>query len=320
MAIRAEYVALLVLALWTAASQGQGVFASEDAPDSAGPTPRRSGATWAGDRLPDDGREAPDAEEEPAPPRAVAVWGDAELRGYAFGDQVAPNGQEFKALFRLDLDFNFWVWQSQGVYLFGDTRFWGQRASPGVTNANQGAFDFSKREFDFTGGVAWNYCDRFEARAFAYSFNNLNRGSSLVKPTGYADGIGLENRLYLNEVYDALGTEDFDVSRATFLSAGFYPSKNMVDSHGNSFHPGPFARAVLTYDLLGEKCYLYGDFQFLGTRSFTPKRLDADAGVAVRPWDRQRPRLEFRLGASETYDLQNRDPETNLYGSVRITY
>jgi hypothetical protein len=62
-----------------------------------------------------------------------------------------------------------------GLYLFSDGRFWGQKASPGVTNASQGVFDFSKRELDPDGGLAWNYLGPWQARAFAYSFNNLNR-------------------------------------------------------------------------------------------------------------------------------------------------
>ena len=170
-----------------------------------------------------------------------------------------------------------------------------------------------------SGGGAWNYAGRWEARAFAYSFNNLNRGESASAPAGYADGFGLENRYYLSDVYDALGTEGYDPARATFLSAGFYPSKTMIDGHGNEFKPGPFARANLQYDLLGEKCYLYADGEFLGTRSFTPKQLHLDAGVAARPWDLT-PRLEFRLGSEDCYDLRNRDLERTIYGAVRIVY
>ena len=256
---------------------------------------------------------------EAAPPREVSVWGLADLRGYVFGDQVAPNGQEYNALFRLDLDFNFWVWRSQGVYVFVDTQFWGQRAAPGVTNASQGVFDFSKREYDFTAGLAWNYADSWEARTFAYSYNNLNRGDSATKPFGYADGVGLENRYYLSPVYEKIGTEAFDVSRATFLSVGFYPTKNMVDSQGIAFKPGPFARANLTLDLLGETCYLFGDLEFIGTKSFTPKMMTLDAGVAFRPWSVP-PRIEFRLGTSEMFDLKDHSLESTLYGAVRISF
>ncbi len=256
---------------------------------------------------------------DPTPPRDAPVWGVTEFRLFALGEHVAPNGLEFNPLFSLDLDFNFWVWRSQRVYLFADDAFWAQRAAPGVTNPTQGPFDFSKREFDFSGGTAWNYYGPWEARAFAYSFNNLNRGDSPSAPSGYADGFGLENRYYLSPVYADLGTEAYDAARATFVSVGFFPSKNMVDGHGQAFDPGPFIRANLQYDLLGDRCYLYGDGEFLGTRSFTPKMLFLDAGVAARPWDLT-PRLEFRLGTEGSYDLPNHDLERTLYGAVRIVY
>jgi len=255
--------------------------------------------------------------DEDPPPREVIVWGYAGGRAYAFGDQIAPNGLEFKALFRLEMDFNVWLWSSGGLYLFADTQFWGQRATPGITNPGQGAFDFSKREFDLNAGLAWNFAGPFEARAFAYSFNN--RGDSTSRPTGYADGVGLENRYYLSDIYASLGTEAFDVSRATFLSVGYFPTKNMVDSRGEDFKPGPFARANLTLDLLSDKWYLFGDLTFIGTQSFTPKLLTLDAGLAFRPIAPV-PRLEFRIGTSELFDLRNHDQETGLYGAVRINY
>jgi hypothetical protein len=257
--------------------------------------------------------------EPPPPPRDVPVWGLAGVRGYVLGEQVAPNGLEFTPLFNLELDFNFWLWRSQRVYAFTDTLFWTQRAAAGVTNAGQGVFDFSKREFDLSGGAAWNYHGPWEVRVFAYSFNNLNRGDSAWQPNGFADGVGLENRYYLSDVYSVLGTDAFDQARATFLSAGFYPTKDMVDGQGVRFKPGPFARADLTLNILGDWCYLYGDGEFIATRSFTPKLLQLDAGVAARPWACA-PRLEFRLGTDDTYDLRNTEWERSLYGAVRIVY
>jgi len=256
---------------------------------------------------------------EAEPPRPVGIWGEATFRAYAFGDQIAPNGLEFKALFRLDLDFNIMLCRSQGVYLFADTQFWGQRAAPGVTNPSQGPFDFSKREFDLTAGLAWNYAGSWEARAFAYSFNNLNRGVSEARPAGYNDGVGLENRYYLSPVYADLGTEAFDVSRATFLSVGYYPTKDMVDNQGATFKPGPFARAYLTLELLGEQCFLYCDAQIIASRSWTPVVGTVDAGLAFRPWSAP-PRVEFRIGTDEMFDLRNRSMEPGLYGAVRIVY
>ena len=248
------------------------------------------------------------------------VFGFVGLRGFAFGQQTAPNGLEFNPLFSLDLDLNIWLSRQERVYAFADTRFWGQKAAPGITNSSQGVFDFSKREFDLDLGVAWNYYERFEARAFAYSFNNLNRGSSDVQPNGYNDGVGLENRLYIGGTYDNLGRTGFDVTRANFLSLGYYPTKDMVDGDGNIFKPGPFARAFLTLDLTRDsRWYLYLDTQFTGARSFNAKLIDVDGGVAARPFSRL-PYLEFRLGSEDTYDLQLHEIETSLYLAIRFIF
>jgi hypothetical protein len=219
----------------------------------------------------------------------------------------------------LDLHFNCWIWQDERVYLFSDARFWAEKAAPGVTNANQGVFDFSKRELDLDLGVAWNYSGSWEARVFAYSSNNLNRGTSQVAPSGYTDGFGLENRYYVGKTYASLGTESFDVARAIFFGAGFYPTKNMADGEGLPFKPGPFARAYLTWDLLGEWCYLYSDTTFIATQSCTPKLLQLDSGIAVRPFA-SAPRVEFRLGAENSYDLQRRELDMGVYLSIRLVF
>jgi hypothetical protein len=296
------FAALVLLGLLASAGRGQVSFTPSVHPETE--PPESAASAFAA---------------EPAPPHDVAVWGLAEFRGFAVGEKVGPNGLEYKPLFNLDLDFNFWLWRSQRVYLFNDALFWGQRATPGVTNSNQGILDFSKREFDLYTGAAWNCYGPFEARAFVYSFSNLNRGKSAWHPSDFLDGVGLEGRYYLNPTYAALGTDAFDQARATFLSAGFYPSKDMVDSQGIIFRPGPFARANLTLDLIGEWCYLYGDGQFLGTRSSTPKWLKLDAGLAVRPWEGT-PRVEFRFGTDDLYDLRSRETETNLYAAIRLVY
>ncbi len=253
-------------------------------------------------------------------PAGPPIFGLAGLRGFGFGQQVAPNGLEFNPLFSLDLEISLWLWRDERLYAFSETRFWGQKPAPGVTNPSQGIFDFSKREFDLELGVAWNYYDMFEARTFAYSFNNLNRGSSAALPSGYADGVGIENRLYVGSMYANLGLPDYDVARAPFLGFGFYPTKDMVDCGGNPFKPGPFARAYFLRDLTDDgRWYLYADNEFTATRSFTPKLFDVDFGIAVRPFTRA-PCLEFRLGSEDTYDLQLRELETSLYLSVRIVF
>jgi hypothetical protein len=302
----AVFTALTLLGLLTTSGRAQGLFAVPELAEVGSPAPA-------------DAQALPDAPPVEPPPRDSTVWGAAGVRGYGTGDHVAPNGLEFKPLFSLELDFNFWLWRPARVYAFADSQFWGQRAAPGVTNPTQGAFDFSKREFDLSGGLAWNYYGRLEARAFAYSSNNLNRGYSAWQPSGYNDGVGIENRCYLNATYAALGTESYDVDRASFVSVGFFPTKEMVDNGGNVFKPGPFARAYVVWDLLGPRCYLYGDVELIATRSCTPELLSLDAGGAARPFDAW-PRLEFRVGTDEMFDPRSSDSEPGVYGAVRFTY
>ena len=248
------------------------------------------------------------------------VWGILDARALVCGDQVAANGVEFSQLFALGLNFNIMVWPAQHLYLYSDSTFWGQKAGPGITNPGQGNFDFQQApKLDFNAGIAWNYFGNWEARAFAYSFNNLNRGTSQVSPSGYNDGTGIENRYYLAKTYAQLGTSDFDTARATFLSIGYYPSKSMADASGNQFAPGFFARAYLTYDLWGEQCYLYGDVQFITAQPFLPTLLVWDAGLAVRPFQCV-PRLEFRVGTQDMRNLQGSDMETSVYLGARYSY
>jgi hypothetical protein len=247
------------------------------------------------------------------------VWGIAGIRGYPCGERTGPNGVEYSQLFALNLDLNIWFWRKQGVYGFSEATFWGQKPGTGVTNPSQGVFDFSKREFDFNLGAAWNYLGNFEARVFAYSFNNLNRGKSLASPAGFNDGIGLENRYYLGAAYADLGTTEFDQARAAFLSVGYYPTKDMVDVEGNLFKPGPFARAYLTFEPFSSWWYLFADVELIGERTFTPKLLLSDGGVAVRPWA-SHPRLEFRLGLENLWDIPNHEAKDSFYGAVRYVF
>jgi hypothetical protein len=256
---------------------------------------------------------------DPSPPVGSGVWGILGLGIYPLADKIAPNGVEYTPIFSLNYHPNLWLSPSQGVYLFADAEFWGQKAAPGVTNRSQGALDFSKREFDLDGGLAWNWDGRWEARAFAYSLNNLNRGTSVTAPAGYADGVGLEGRYYLSDVYDALGTPAFDVARAGFVSLGYYPTKDLVDNQGQPFRPGPFARAYLTVDLLDEWAYLYADAALIGTRAGSPKLIQADCGAAARPFVGA-PRWEFRAGARGSYDVNGGDLEREIYLMVRFIY
>ena len=248
-----------------------------------------------------------------------SVWGLGELRAIPDGPKTAPNGQEYHPNFSLDLDINCWVWRNQGLYLFADMDLWGEKSEDGVTNGRDGFLGTSKREFDLSGGLAWNYLGDWEARAFGYTDNNLNRGTSLVTPGGFADGFGLENRYYLSAEYTNLGQPGFDVAKATFLSIGYYPSKDMVGNDGRTFQPGPMCRAYLTYDLWDWPCYAFGDATYIGERSFQPKLFLFDVGLAARPFSACR-QLEFRLGVDNTADFETHGVQNLWYVSCRFIF
>ena len=252
------------------------------------------------------------------PPSTRLAWGLIEVKAFPYGHVVAPNGVDFEPLFSLDLTFDCWLWRAAGLYMFMDTKFWGQKANPDVTS-NQGMLDFSKREFDIDIGLAWNYFGPLEARGYAYSANNLNRGSSAVMPSGFNDGAGFENRLYLGDEYRFLGTDAFDIARAPFISLGYYPSKDLIDAQGLLFKPGAFARAYLIFDLWSERLYLYGDIDFICSSTWKAKLLQLDAGIAARPFARI-PRLEFRVGSEDTYDAEWRQWDTTIYLGGRIIF
>jgi hypothetical protein len=194
-----------------------------------------------------------------------------------------------------------------------------QAATKGITNANQGIFDFSEREFDIDGGGAWNYYRSFEFRLFAYSFNNLNRGTSKITSSGYNDGVGLENRYYFSSDYQQLGSSVYDLPRAGFFSVGYYPTKTMTDASGYSYKPGLFLHGCATFDVLGPQFYLYGEADVIFSHSLQPRVSDIDVGVAARPlpWV---PRFEVRVGAQEMLDIQDNDHETRGCFALRYIF
>lgn len=253
------------------------------------------------------------------PGEGPSVFGVVGFRGFADGSRMAPNGYEFTPIGDLALNFNLWLCREHHFYCFSDGDFWLQKAAPGITNARQGAFDFSKREFDLSVGLAWNYWGAQEFRFSAYSLNNLNRGKYKAKPWGFADGTILENRWYLGDEYTRLGTAEYDIVRANFISAGYYPTKELVDNLGERFKPGPFLRAYFTLDVFTPKSYLFTDTNLIGNRSFELAVLQEDFGFAFRPFDKAK-RLEFRLGGLVVADTQNGDTDTSFYGQVRFVY
>jgi hypothetical protein len=241
------------------------------------------------------------------------VWGFFGMRGFFAGTQLAPNGFTFNPLFAVDSDFNISILPNKKLYLFIDSTFWGQKAGNGVTNPTQGSFDFSKREFDVTGGLAWNYWGPLELRFFGYAQNNLNRGTDPQLPFGYNDGVGLENRLYLP------GADIYDVGKLSFLGIGYLPSNALMGLDGNQFKPGLFMHAYLTWDLSMIRSYLYFDGQYFGESGAKPRLLLLDTGLAVRPFPALQ-NLEFRLGGADTYDVQVKHGLGLGYLAVRVQF
>lgn len=247
------------------------------------------------------------------------AWGLLGIRVIPGGPKIAPNGEEYHPNFSIDLDFNIWLWRDERLYLFSDLRLWGQKGEHGVTNSRDGFMGTSKREFDLSGGAAWNYKGPWELRAEGYTNNNLNRGTNPVAPHGFTDGFGMENRYYLSPEYAKLGQTGYDVARATFLSVGYFPSKDMVGNDGQTFAPGMMLRAYLIQDLWDWPAYAFVDAMYISERSFEPRLMLFDVGLAIRPL-RCCQQFEFRLGSENTADLQARDDFALWYLAFRYIF
>ena len=232
------------------------------------------------------------------------VWGFVGSTVYATGTREAPNGTAFEPLFSLDSDFNLGLLANKELYLFAQSGLWIQRSF-----GNTGT---SAREVDFNTGLAWNYFDALELRTSAFSGNNLNRGTSPTRPNGYTDGFKIENRYYF------ANTDPYDVGRLRFVSLGYDPTKTMVGNNGQSFKPGAIAEAYLTHDLSTPfRSYVYGDLQLAAKSPVTPRLLDADLGLAIRPIDDWQS-LEFRLGNKLSEDFLGGDMKDLIYAAVWV--
>ncbi len=243
----------------------------------------------------------------------TAIWGTVGMPVYFTGSHEGANGVPFNPLFGLDFDLNIGLLPNKELYLFAENKFWTQKAAPGITNPSQGQFDFSKREYDLWLGGAWTYYSSFEFRAWTYALSNLNRGDSLSSPFGFKDGVAVENRYYLNNA------DIYDVGRLSFLSVGYYASKDLVGNDGSSFKPGLFARAYLTYDIKAIRSYVYFDGEFTAEQPIKPRLLEMDVGLAARPFLRLQ-NLEFRLGIDVTADVQAGPTRDLFYGAVRFGF
>ncbi len=237
------------------------------------------------------------------------TWGIAGGRFIFSGDKMAPNGVPYHPLFSLDLNFNFALTHDRRLYGFFDARFWAQSNQDHVA---QHFADFSKRQFDLAPGLAWNFYDRFEARVFAYSFNNLNRGFDLNNPFGYQDGVAVEARYYF------AGT-DFDRGIFNFFSLGYYLSKSMIGNDGKEWEPGAFLRWSYNIPLWEQRLYAYTMGEFIAEKPFQAKWLWLDTGLSCRPIAHF-PMLDIRLGNETNVDIDNGKTLTMWYIGGRFSW
>ncbi len=240
------------------------------------------------------------------------TWGLVSFDVIPVGSKIAPNGVPYDPLFSFDWLLNIALSRDRTWYIFTTGRFWAQKPGDGITNDAQGMLDFSKRQIDLDVGLAWNFYKNFEARAFAYSLNNLNRGNSLERPFGYKDGAGVELRYYFPST-------DFDRGLYRYLSIGYLPTKELVGNDGEEFHPSLFLAAHLAYDFIPEKFYVYTNLDLFFERPMEARILIADPGIACRPFDHL-PNLEFRVGTENFIDLEIGYTRTLLYGAARIIW
>ncbi len=241
------------------------------------------------------------------------VWGFTGIDVFASGKKMAPNGQTYYPLGSVFADVNVGLLPQKRLYVYGQAMLWAQKPTSGVTNGDQGNFDFSKRQMDLTIGAAWRYYGPLELRAFAFSYNNLNRGFDLNVPEGYNDGVGVENRYYIFK------SNAYDLPRLNFLSIGYMPTKEITGQDGLLFKPGLFVRAYLTYEFVPRKYYVFADQELLCQNAFNPRILFFNDGFAARPFDKL-PGLEFRLGAFNTVDVQVDITRTLTYALIQVIF
>src|SRR3954470_5774615 len=243
------------------------------------------------------------------------IWGDLGVRGYATGDRVAPNGVEFEPLFDVKLDLNIGLLPQKKLYLVLGADFWGQRAAPGVTNSNYGDYDFSKREYDISLGVAWNVFDRFELRGSLFTSDNLNRGRSETVAADYENGGVLEARYYLGRNT----AHNYDTGRLSFVSLGYYPGVNLIGGDGRQFRAGLFAEAYLALDIPILRSYIFLDARATAQDAVDVRLFTIDGGIGIRPIPAL-PNLELRFGDAFNADINDDITHNLVYGEVRAYF
>ncbi len=239
----------------------------------------------------------------PTEPTYAAVWGDASIGIYPVESRiVAPNGLVYNPLAYIGVKLNI---GNDNIYIFDENVLLLERPTPGVTtNTNQGSFDFTKREMDFKIGLAAKPFDskHFEFRLWGISLNNLNRGNSQNKPSGFKDGFAAETRYYFS------GKKLWG-----HLTGGYYFTKTLVAPNGEPFKPGIFVGGNLNYNLLEvpQKLYAFIDITVINLFG------RFEGGLACRPL-KNLPDTEMRLSGSRYLNLKEKSPsETTVLFEIR---
>lgn len=208
-----------------------------------------------------------------ATPATAETWGKFVLDLYPLSSSktVAPNGLAYTPVFAIGTRAN--IGNPNGLYFFVDARFWAEHSNPGVTtNSRQGDFDFTKREFDLSGGLAYRVPKyRSELRLMPYSFNNLNRGVSANRPFGYKDGFRFEGLYFFPNKGRA-----FDMP--IYVGVGYYLTRELADTSGAGYTPAFFFEGHVEKGL-GHSLYAEGDAVFLTERPADAKELKTRVGL-----------------------------------------
>ncbi len=203
-------------------------------------------------------------------PAGDAMWGNVGFGLYPISsEKVAPNGLVYQPMFRLIGDVNV---GSRDLYLFATSAYYTEKPKPGeTTNKSQGSFDFTKRQYDFNIGGAFATGENAEMRFWAYSQSNINRGLDLNKPSGYKDGFAGSLRYYFAD----------EVVTHGYIGAGYYFTKELVDTNGQAYTPSFFTELNFS-SALGAGFHAYSQVILQGGRSEGIKEIDTQVGVTYK--------------------------------------
>lgn len=211
------------------------------------------------------------------------LWGNVGFGFYPTdSEKVAPNGTVYDPMFRIVFDLNFGDDES---YIFANSAYYAEKPNPGVTtNKTQGEFDFTKRQYDFNVGYAFEVARSTEARFWLYSMSNINRGKDLVDPTGFKDGFIGAVRYYLDEFSPAQG----------YGSVGYYFTKDLADTDGNPYSPGLYAE-INVNKFLGYGVRGYSQVVALSEKNGALHQIDTQLGLEYRMGLKGKTRAFFYL-------------------------